>query len=159
MAETDNIELRSERVRYIIGRVPPLLVRTGISLTVALFVLLAAAAYLIPYSENVTVEVQVVEEADRLKVAALIPFRYRNEVKAGNEVQVEMEGYPHGRYGYLAAHVIAVSTGIITLQGENYFRADICTSANLPYPLQSNMKGAGEVLLSCKSLFDRVIAR
>lgn len=53
-----DIELRSEKVRRLIDMRPPLIVRIGTPLLVILFLLLAAALYLIPYpyghpSENV----------------------------------------------------------------------------------------------------------
>ncbi len=43
----EQIELRSEKVRNIIGRVPPLLIRSGITLITILLVLLAALAYVV----------------------------------------------------------------------------------------------------------------
>lgn len=44
-----DIELRSEKVHRLIDMRPPLIVRIGTPLLVILFLLLAAALYLIPY--------------------------------------------------------------------------------------------------------------
>ena len=44
--ESDNIELRSEKVRNVIGEVPPLLVRVGIIIITIIIALMAIAAIL-----------------------------------------------------------------------------------------------------------------
>ena len=41
----DKVELRSEKVRKIIGEIPPRLVRTGTSVILIIIALLAVAAY------------------------------------------------------------------------------------------------------------------
>ena len=48
----EQIELRSEKVRNIIGRIPPLLIRSGITLIALLITGLAVAACFIPFPEN-----------------------------------------------------------------------------------------------------------
>lgn len=45
----EQIELRSEKVRNIIGRIPPLLIRSGITLIALLITGLAVAACFIPF--------------------------------------------------------------------------------------------------------------
>ena len=54
--ETDNIELRSEKVRHIIGQVPPTLVRTGTMVITLVVIALAVAFYIIRYP--ITIEAQ-----------------------------------------------------------------------------------------------------
>ncbi len=44
--ESDNIELRSEKVRNVIGEVPPLLVRVGIIIITIIIALMSLAAIL-----------------------------------------------------------------------------------------------------------------
>lgn len=45
----DNIELRSEKVRNLLGDIPPALVRWGIAVIVLIFIALIAAICLLPY--------------------------------------------------------------------------------------------------------------
>lgn len=45
----DKIELRSEKVRQLIGEIPPSLVRWGIAIIAIVFLALLAAVILIPY--------------------------------------------------------------------------------------------------------------
>ncbi len=45
----DRIELRSEKVRKLIGEIPPSLVRWGTAIIVIIFIALLAAVCLLPY--------------------------------------------------------------------------------------------------------------
>lgn len=45
----DKIELRSEKVRQLIGEIPPSLVRWGIAIIVIVFIAIIAAVCLLPY--------------------------------------------------------------------------------------------------------------
>lgn len=45
----DRIELRSEKVRHLIGEIPPSLVRWGTVIITVIFIALVAALCLIPY--------------------------------------------------------------------------------------------------------------
>lgn len=45
----DKIELRSEKVRKMIGEIPPSLVRWGIAIIAIVFIALIAAVCLLPY--------------------------------------------------------------------------------------------------------------
>lgn len=48
MADFNNIELRSEKVRNIIGKVPPEIIRTGIGDITVILLILILAAFFIP---------------------------------------------------------------------------------------------------------------
>ncbi|MDE6866740.1 MAG: hypothetical protein K2J23_05025 [Muribaculaceae bacterium] len=45
----DRIELRSEKVRKLIGEIPPSLVRWGTAIIAIVFIALLAAVFLLPY--------------------------------------------------------------------------------------------------------------
>ena len=47
--QEDNIELRSEKVRNLIGEIPPSLVRWGTAVIVLIFLLLLTALCFLPY--------------------------------------------------------------------------------------------------------------
>lgn len=49
--ESDNIELRSEKVRRIIGEVPPLIVRVGTVVITIAIIVLAVVFYIIDKSQ------------------------------------------------------------------------------------------------------------
>ena len=47
--QEDNIELRSEKVRNLIGEIPPSLIRWGTAVIVLIFLLLLTAICFLPY--------------------------------------------------------------------------------------------------------------
>ncbi len=48
----DNMELRSEKVRGLLGEIPPSLVRWGTVITVGLFMILLTVACFVPYPHS-----------------------------------------------------------------------------------------------------------
>lgn len=59
MTENKNIELRSEKVRSIIGQVPPVLLRYGIALIGVILLLLVVMAAFIPYQESLPISAEM----------------------------------------------------------------------------------------------------
>ncbi len=59
MKEKKNIELRSEKVRSIIGQVPSVLLRYGIALIGIVLILLVGMAAFIPYKETISIAAKV----------------------------------------------------------------------------------------------------
>jgi hypothetical protein len=81
----EQIELRSEKVRNIIGRIPPLLIRSGITLIALLITGLAVAACFIPFPENVKGKVEVaINSHSEIEITAFIPY---TEIAGGRNQQ------------------------------------------------------------------------
>lgn len=77
----DTFELRSEKVRSIVGQVPPVLLRWGISIIGIVLLLLFAVSYYIPYKqifsgEAVVREIPVIEK-DSIHLVVLLKFTDR----------------------------------------------------------------------------------
>jgi hypothetical protein len=74
--EKKQIELRSEKVRNIIGQVPPILLRYGILIiSVSLLVLVGITAF-ISYQPGIDVEITITQTEDgNLHYSTLIPHR------------------------------------------------------------------------------------
>ena len=58
METKKHIELRSEKVRSIIGKIPPLLLRIGIAVITGVIIIILALMYYIPYPQIKTFTVQ-----------------------------------------------------------------------------------------------------
>ena len=94
MADIDNIELRSEKTRQIIGMVPSSIVRYGTLIITIILAILLAVSYVVPYPENLQANATVVEDADgKLNVCAYIPYSHINIIHEGMSAQLEFEGY------------------------------------------------------------------
>ena len=93
----DNIELRSEKVRNVIGNVPRLIVRTGIAVTAFFVALLILAAYTVHYpftieNDGILEDVRV-SSVERLCFASLkTPYKYRHLFFGRRKVCLTFEG-------------------------------------------------------------------
>ncbi|MDR0891960.1 MAG: HlyD family secretion protein [Mediterranea sp.] len=165
MAEKDKIELRSEKVRNIIGRVPPWLIRSGIGYLALLVLALLIAAWYIPYPENLRVEARVEKnEYGVLRAVVKLPYRYLTQVEKGMPVELEMEGYDAAIYGYIDTWVHEVDPKVVMDPDGNYFRIEVDTRADsLKYDRESririveNMKAACIICLSHKTILQKML--
>ncbi|MDR2651624.1 MAG: hypothetical protein LBC68_04850 [Prevotellaceae bacterium] len=62
--EDKNIELRSEKVRNIIGKIPPILVRYGISIVAVTLLVLFIISVIIPYRETLNLSISIHEKSN-----------------------------------------------------------------------------------------------
>ena len=78
------IELRSEKVRHIIGEIPSGIVRYGITIITIVILVLLVGAYFIPYPETISARIEM---TDRQQGTVDIPYKYVNTVKKRKERQ------------------------------------------------------------------------
>ncbi len=93
----DKIELRSEKVRTIIGEIPSRVVRYGIIVITIVISGLLAAAYFIPYPETIDAKIMIKNETQG---TIAIPYKYINTVRKGMTVSIELEGFDRQKIQY-----------------------------------------------------------
>lgn len=150
----EQIELRSEKVRNIIGRIPPLLIRSGITLITLLIAGLAAAACFIPYPENVKGKVKVtINSHSEIEITAFIPYTEIGRLKEDMPVSIAMEGYTAVEDSRLNGKVKIVHKEGYKKEGKNYFRIDLKLENAVDYlKMENGMEGTATILLSDSSL-------
>lgn len=150
----EQIELRSEKVRNIIGRIPPLLIRSGITLIALLITGLAVAACFIPFPENVKGKVEVaINSHSEIEITAFIPYTEIARIKEGMPASIEMEGYTTGTDSHLNGKVKTVYKEVLKKEGKNYFRIDLKLDNAVDYfKMKNGMEGTVAILLSDHSL-------
>lgn len=115
----EQIELRSEKVRNIIGHIPPLLIRSGITLIALLITGLAVAACFIPFPENVKGKVEVaINSHSEIEITAFIPYTKIARIKEGMPASIEMEGYTTGTDSHLNGKVKTVYKEVLKKRGK-----------------------------------------
>lgn len=55
-----DIELRSEKVRNIVGKIPPMILRIGITIISVVIILVLILAYFVPYPQYYTTEIEII---------------------------------------------------------------------------------------------------
>ena len=151
----DKIELRSEKVRHIIGEIPSKIVRYGIMIITIVILGLLAGAYFIPYPETISAKVQM---TNARQGTIAVPYKYVNTLARGMTVNIEFEGYDAETYGVANGVITTTShTPRQTAEGSVFTTQVRITSCK--YKLVSGMTGTASILVSNESVLQRIIHR
>ena len=151
----NKIELRSEKVRHIIGEIPSRIVRYGITVITIVILGLLVGAYFIPYPETISAKV-LMTNAHKGTVA--IPYKYVNTIAKGMTANIEFEGYDAEVYGVANGVITATShTPRQTAEG-SVFTVQVRIT-DCKYKLVSGMTGTVSILVSNESVFQRIVHR
>lgn len=158
MADIDNIELRSEKTRQIIGMVPSGSVRYGTLIITIIIAILLAVSYFVPYPENLQANATVVVDADgKLNVCAYIPYSHINTIHEGMSAEIEFEGYPAADYGYVSTTISNIDKNVHNINGQNYFKVDLNIQTNNTIILFEGINGTANILISNKSILQKLL--
>lgn len=155
MEKNDKIELRSEKVRNIIGEIPPTVVRYGI-LCIALMVIgLLAAISTLPWPETVNASIVALDENQAI---LSVLYRYVNDIKPGMKASVAFEGYNAEDFGYKEGEIVSTDTTPKMRKNGNIFTATIAIRAE-KYRMKKGMAGTASILISNRTVLERMMQR
>ena len=149
------IELRSEKVRHIIGEIPSGIVRYGITIITIVLLVLLVGAYFIPYPETISARIEM---TDMHQGTVDIPYKYVNTVKKGKNVSIELEGYDTEMYGAANGTItVTMHTPRQTAAG-SMFTAQVKVT-DCKYKIIGGMTGTASILVSNESVLQRILQR
>ena len=152
--DIDNIELRSEKVRHIIGQVPPALVRTGTMVITLVIIVLAVAFYTIRYP--ITIEAQgKVTRSDSVEL--LVPYKYLYLFDEPRMARITIEGQDND-VASIVCPVTSHNDKLLIVSGKHYFAA----KAPLPRYVsnaQPGLKVSARIVVSDKTLWQQVFRK
>ena len=149
------IELRSEKVRNIIGEIPSGIVRYGITIITIVLLVLLVGAYFIPYPETISARIEM---TNRQQGTVDIPYKYVNTVKKGKNVSIELEGYDTEMYGAANGTItVTMHTPRQTAAG-SMFTAQVKVT-DCKYKIIGGMTGTASILVSNESVLQRILQR
>lgn len=149
------IELRSEKVRNIIGEIPSGIVRYGITIITIVILVLLVGAYFIPYPETISARIKM---TDRRQGTVDIPYKYVNWVVKGKNVSIELEGYDTEMYGAANGTITATSHTPLQTAAGSVFTAQVRIT-DCKYKIISGMTGTASILVSNESVLQRILQR
>ena len=153
---TDNtIELRSEKVRHIIGEIPSGIVRYGITIITIVLLVLLVGAYFIPYPETISARIEM---TDRQQGTVDIPYKYVNAIARGMTVNIELDGYDAETYGTVNGTISAISYIPLQTKAGSMFTAQVRIT-DCKYKIISGMIGTVSILVSNESVLQRILQR
>lgn len=149
----DKIELRSEKVRHIIGEVPSCIVRYGITIITIIILGLLVGAYFIPYPETINAKVQM---SNSHQGTIDVPYKYVNTIAREMAVSIEVEGYDAETYGVANGVVVATSHTPRQTADGSIFMAQVRIK-DCKYKIISGMTGNATILVSNESVLQRIV--
>ncbi|PIQ30607.1 MAG: hypothetical protein COW63_09455 [Bacteroidetes bacterium CG18_big_fil_WC_8_21_14_2_50_41_14] len=93
--QKDNIELRSEKVRNLIGLIPPVIVRAGISVIFVITLLLLIGSWYFRYEYNIKTIATVSQNTEYLIIILKIPANEISKIKSGQKVILNFNNIPN----------------------------------------------------------------
>lgn len=149
----DKIELRSEKVKHIIGEIPSRIVRYGITIITIVILGLLVGAYFIAYPETITAKVQM---TNAHQGTIDIPYKYVNTITRGMTANIEVEGYDAETYGAANGMITATSHTPRQTAAGSVFTAQVRIT-NCKYKLVCGMVGTASILVSNESVLQRIV--
>ena len=92
MAEERNIELRSEKVRNIVGKIPPAVDRNGITVIGLVLMAIVVVSMLIPYKKTVSFGVRFDPAQSKTEGVATMEAKQAELLKEGMPVSITVLG-------------------------------------------------------------------
>lgn len=115
--KTSQIELRSEKVRNIIGKIPSVFVRYGtLMIALALFILIVVAAF-VPYRETIPVKITVAKSNAGLTGKSAVSKSDVTKISLGNKIVINDQ-----LLGYIEGSVVEISPQPLS---ENGYKREI----------------------------------
>lgn len=158
MADIDNIELRSEKTRQIIGMVPSGIVRYGTLIITIIISILLAVSYFVPYPESLKSTVMVKSTDDEIFICAYIPYSHINSVREGMRAKIEFEGYPASEYGHCTATIRQIDKKVHHYDGANYFVVSLVIDDSKGIQIYHGMSGIANILISNQSILKKLLS-
>jgi len=159
MADIDNIELRSEKTRQVIGNMPKGIVRYGTTVISLIIIVLLVVSYFVPYPENLQADATVATDADgKLTICMYIPYSYINTIHEGMSTEIEFEGYPASEYGHCTATIRQIDKKVHHYDGANYFVVSLVIDDSKGIQIYHGMSGTANILISNQSILKKLLS-
>jgi hypothetical protein len=152
--DIDNIELRSEKVRHIIGQVPPALVRTGTMVITLVVIALAVAFYTIRYP--ITIEAQG-KVTSNDSVELLVPYKYLYLFDEPRMAHITLEGQDEDA-APIVCPVTSHNDKLLVIAGNHYFAAK-APIRDCRISVQPGLNVSTRIVVSDKTLWQQVFKK
>ena len=152
--DIDNIELRSEKVRHIIGQVPPALVRTGTMVISLVVIALAVAFYTIRYPITIEAQGKVMRNDS---VELLVPYKYLYLFDEPRTARLTIEGQDND-VASIVCPVTSHNDKLLIIDGNHYFTAKTHIRSN-GSNVQPGLNASARIVVSDQTLWQQVFRK
>ncbi len=163
MEKEDNVNLRSEKVRNIIGQIPPITIRIGLTIILLISLGLFCMAYFITYDYIIKTTGTIEQKNDSTMVEVKVPATLYNKIEVGNQVIISFDNIPNLYGEKIESKVQKLNKNLSISMKGGYSSFEIILTKNIKSVsrkriiIQDRTKVKIEIITKKVSLFDRIV--
>ncbi len=160
---TDNIELRSKKVRNIIGQIPPRIIRTGIAVIFIVILGILTGTYFFEYEYTIETTAIIEQENDTTTINIQIPANEINKVKQGQKIILSFDNIQNLYNKRIEAEIQETPNRLQITNNKGFYIAKIDiegklkTSENEIIKISEITKIKAKIITDKISFFERII--
>lgn len=160
--ESENIELRSEKVRSIIGQIPPRLMRIGISVIFLVFIGVIMGTYFFEYEYTIKTKASLTKQGDSIIMQIIIPLNESSRIEKGQKLILNFDNIPNMYGQQIITSLPTISSTIQISRKGGYFISECFLSENAQTKKGNSLKIDGTVVVNVEiqtgkiRFFDRI---
>lgn len=155
MQETNKkLELRSQEVQDVLGKVPPSILRWGITVIALVLIVLLVGAYIFKYPDTLsgqaTITTSIAAKGSKPICTMLLPAHGSGKAKVGQRALVRLINFPDHEFGYLEGRVEHISE---TPDADGNYLVQIrllkglVTNYGVQLPMNRQMQGSADLII------------
>lgn len=163
MEEKDNIELRSEKVRNLIGQIPPVIIRAGISVIFFIILILLIGSWFFKFEYTIKTTATINQHTEDLIIELKIPANEISKIKTGQKVIIDFNNIPNLYNEKMITKIQTVPDILEITEDGGFYNAEILlkekpkTELGITLSIQKEIKANAEIVTDKISLFDRIL--
>lgn len=122
--ELNGIELRSEKTRNIIGKIPSVLVRFGTSMFFVIIMGIILGSVFFNYSPTYEVDAALKQKSDTIFCTIKLPANIRSEIKIGDKVMLNFGNIPYIDAYDVESKIVNITSKLVVDKTGGYYYAD-----------------------------------
>lgn len=163
MDEKDNIELRSEKVRNLIGQIPPIIIRAGISVIFIIILVLLIGSWFFKFEYTIKTTATIDKNNDSLIIQLKIPANEINKIKTGQKVILDFNNIPNLYNEKMVTEIQNIPNTLEIKEDGGFYTAEIILpektkiESGRTLSIKKEIKTNAEIVTDKISLFDRIM--
>jgi len=151
----NNIELRSEKVRNIIGKMPPALIRYGISSFFIIITLLIIGSSYFEYTPSRIIDAKIDVSSSDTSIILYIPPSLKSDIKIGTQATIDFYSIKEINNDYKLQVIINQIENELTITKNGTFYIATATLTEDSQRYMSNFKSDGYVQVKMNLFFKK----
>lgn len=161
--ESDNIELRSEKVRNLIGQIPPRIIRVGIMLITIIIFIILICAFFFEFEYTIKTTATIEHKNDITTIIVKIPANEILKVKQGQQVIISLDKIPNLYNEKIRTEIQTIPFKIEINKSGGYYNTEIIlftaieTETGKELVIKEKIDVDAEIITEKISFFNRII--